>query len=565
MKEKTGKKSWLLFFIIGVLILGMGVFSRILTAQGASSVEGRVLFISSYSYGWDTVQMQIEGLKSVLTGEVVLDYEFMDTKRVNDETAMKLFYEGLKYRLSKVEPYDVVIVGDDAALIFAMAYREELFAGIPIVFEGINDENLALQASEDPLITGVLEKLSVEKNVDLGLTLIPDAKQVVAVLDDTVTGQAERARFYSCADKYPELEFTEINTSALTTEELRSALRTIKQDSVLIYITMTEDASGKQYTNQESVKMISIMAGVPALRMVEGGIGEGLLGGNIVSMQKSGEIAAGMALRFMRGVDVESIVVEADTPNMYYVDEQVMRKFKLDMSLLPKETIIINHKETFWERNHEAIVPSIVIVLLLGGVMVWLYVDNLRRRRLMGELEEARSIMESASQHDFLTGLSNRNKFMKDLEKATSGENPCTVFMIDIDDFKHINDTYGHTAGDDALKQIADRLKALGSQILTAYRFAGDEFIIILRSNQGKIVEKTAYACRNLFGKPCVLNGQKYAVGGSIGIATYPDDTTDMEELIVFADDAMYRVKKSGKNDFAFYSGKPSSAHTKQE
>ncbi len=559
MKTKDSKKRLLLFLIMGVMLLGIATPFCAMVAQGASDVEGRVLFISSYSYGWNTVQMQIEGIKAVLTGDVVLDYEFMDTKRVNDETAMEMFYEGLKYRLSKVEPYDVVIVGDDAALLFALEHREELFAEIPIVFEGVNDEALALRAAEDPLITGVLEKLSVEKNIDLGLALIPDAKRVVAILDDSVTGQAERGRFYSYAAQYPELEFTEINTSALTTEELKTALRTVRQDSILIYIVMTEDASGKKYSDQESIKMISLLAGVPALRMVDGGIGEGLLGGNIVSMQKSGEIAAGMALRFMRGVDTASIIVETDTPNMYCVDEQVMRKFKMDMSLLPEGTAIVNHRESFWERNHEAIVPSIIIVLIFGGVMIWLYIDNFRRRRLMTELEEARSIMESASQHDFLTGLSNRNKFMKDLTAATSGKDPCTVIMIDIDDFKKINDTYGHTAGDDALKQIADRLKALGSQILTPYRFAGDEFIIILRSNQEKIVEKTAYACRNLFSKPCVLGGQKHTVGGSIGIATYPDDTKDMEELIVFADDAMYRVKKSGKNDFAFYNGKHTS------
>ena len=80
--------------------------------------------------------MQIEGIKAVIGQQAVLDYEFMDTKRVNDETSYRQFYEGLKYRLSKVEPYDVIIVGDDAALLFVEEYREELFAEIPIVFEG---------------------------------------------------------------------------------------------------------------------------------------------------------------------------------------------------------------------------------------------------------------------------------------------------------------------------------------------------------------------------------------------------------------------------------------------
>lgn len=81
------------------------------------SAEGRILFISSYNYGWDTVQSQIEGIQAGVSDEAVVDYEFMDTKRVSDETSEQLFYEGLKYRLSKVAPYDVIILGDDAALL----------------------------------------------------------------------------------------------------------------------------------------------------------------------------------------------------------------------------------------------------------------------------------------------------------------------------------------------------------------------------------------------------------------------------------------------------------------
>lgn len=175
------------------------------------------------------------------------------------------------------------------------------------------------------------------------------------------------------------------------------------------------------------------------------------------------------------------------------------------------------------------------------------------RRRLIQEINETKTIMESASLHDFLTGLPNRSKFMNDLENVVAEKRPCNIMMIDIDNFKKINDTMGHVAGDDALKQVAERLKELQSQILTAYRFAGDEFVVILKSNQSKLVEKAAYQVKQIFTKPFLLGGEKRNICGSIGIACYPKDTDDMEQLIVCADDAMYRVKKNGKNDFAFY------------
>ena len=125
--------------------------------------------------------------------------------------------------------------------------------------------------------------------------------------------------------------------------------------------------------------------------------------------------------------------------------------------------------------------------------------------------------------------------------------------MLDIDHFKHINDTYGHTAGDEALKQLAERLKGMQTPILTPYRFAGDEFIIILKSSQNKIKEKSAIQCHQLFGEPFMLAGEKRKVGGSIGIASYPADAGSIEQLIICADDAMYQVKKRGRNNFAFY------------
>ena len=539
--------------IVCTLIICFLISFNALQVEAADGQKGRILFISSYSYGWDTVQIQIEGIKAGVNGRAVLDYEFMDTKRVNDETSKKQFYEGLKYRVSQVDPYDVVILGDDAALLFAVEHQEELFQDVPLVFEGVNDIELALQLSEDPVITGVVEKLSVEKNIEFGKILYPDAKRVVAILDDSITGQAERKSFYSYADKYPALEFAEINTSALTTEQLKAAISLVKEDSILIYIVMTEDASGKQYTNEESVKLISEYANVPAMRMVEGGIGQGLLGGNVVSMHRSGEIAADIAMEIIEGRLVENIPVVSDSPNVYCVDEQVMKRFGLSMDLVPEGADIVNHEPDFWERNGEILLPVSIFVTFLLAVGAWIVFDNIRRRKLLIELKDAHEIMESAALHDFLTGIPNRSKFMSDLNAMIDAGTPCTLMMMDIDGFKQINDTYGHAAGDEALRQLADRLKTMRTEILTPYRYAGDEFMVLIKSTQDKIVRASARKCHELFAKPFVLAGKEKQVGGSIGLASFPGDAGSAEKLITCADEAMYEVKNRGKNSVAFY------------
>ncbi len=550
MKEKKRNRpsvGILLFFLV-VLLCGNHGF-----CVQAGSEEGRVLFISSYSFAWTQTQLQMSGIRAGLGEDVILDYEFMDTKRVDDDRALELFYEGLSYRLSQVEAYDAVILGDDAALKFALRYQEELFAGIPMFFEGVSGEYLIADAEENPLITGVVETLPLEENIELGLKITPDAKKVIAILDDSITGEAERKRFYRYAEKYPELEFGEINTSQLKTFSLRYALSSLPEDTILIYIVMTEDADGRLYTNRQSVQLIGECAGVPALRMVEGEVGQGVLGGCAVSMYKSGELAARMAMDVMSGTPVESIDIVWESPEIYCIDAAVMEEFDISLSVLPEGTELVNRKNNFFERNREALLPGGLIVAGLVLVIIWFVVDNNKRRTLLKELEAARKIMETASQHDFLTGIPNRNKFMSDLNQLVEKKVPCTVIMIDIDDFKVINDTLGHTAGDEALTQVAARLREMESQILTPYRFAGDEFILILQSSQGKIVEKTAYQCRQVFTSPFVLSGGETKVCGSIGIASYPKDTEDVEQLIICADNAMYHVKRSGKNDFAYY------------
>lgn len=527
--------------------------TQTIDAASEKSDGGRILFISSYGYGWDTVQLQIEGIQSAVGEHTVVDYEFMDTKRVSDEASYELFYEGMKYRLQNSEPYDVIILGDDAALSFAQEYQDELFDGIPLVFEGINNESLALTMATDPLVTGVLEKLSVEKNIDFAKSLLPDATRVVAILDDSVTGEAERERFFSYQSEYPNLKFSEINSSEFSTSVLGSKIEQIGKSSILIYITMTEDADGKHYSDSEAISFITQYAHVPVFRMVEAGIGDGLLGGNVVSMTQSGAIAAEIAMDIISGTDSGEINVVLESPNVYCVDELVMKKYKLDMDALPEDTVIVNYQATFLERNREAILPVAILIGMMLIILGISLVDNMRRRRLYRELEETRKIIENASHHDFLTSIPNRSKMMEDLEELIRTEVPCTILMIDIDEFKKINDTYGHTAGDDALKELAARMRAIHSQILVPYRFAGDEFIMILKSVSNSLVEKTAYQTRELFAKPFMLAGEKHKVCGSIGIASFPKDAKGLEELIECADHAMYTVKKSGKNNFAFY------------
>ncbi len=553
-RKKTVTIMTLLFIAVMCVLTGVTSY-----AKEEEVNNNRILFISSYSLSRDTVQLEIEGIQSVQPDDFILDYEFMDTYRVYDDTAMQLFYEGLKYRLSQVEEYDAVILGDDAALRFFLKYREELFLTQPAFYIGVNDEALSKRAEKDPNIKGIMERLPVKENLEKALEIYPEAETVYAIVDDSLMGTAESQNYDAMQKEFPDLNFVKINTSRLTQEELRKQIMGMPENAILIYYCMNEDAEGRQYTNKEAVNFISLYTKIPILYFLENDrIGENILGGYCFSIKNSATEVMKAAVKVVRG-DRKMQYVDFKDSGLYVwsLNADMLKKFQISRKYFPDDTVYVNDVPSFWEKNSEIITPIILIVVVLCAISAWLCLDNVKRRKMMKEMEEMKDHLENASQHDFLTGLPNRSKFMSDLQEIIAKKQPCTVIMLDLDNFKGINDTMGHAMGDEALKGVANRLKTLRTPLLTAYRFAGDEFILILRSDNPKISDNAVMQCLQVFRKPYKMMGKPMDIHGSIGAACYPADTLDMETLIVCADDAMYAIKKEGKNGCMFYRDLP--------
>jgi diguanylate cyclase (GGDEF)-like protein/PAS domain S-box-containing protein len=158
--------------------------------------------------------------------------------------------------------------------------------------------------------------------------------------------------------------------------------------------------------------------------------------------------------------------------------------------------------------------------------------------------------------HDGLTGLPNRRLFMDRLRRsvAMSKRNGVrfAVLFIDLNDFKEINDTLGHEAGDHVLRTVAERLRQSLREVDTCARIGGDEFIVLLHDIRSN--EDLAHASERVsaaISTPINLNGTVRVVSGSIGIAVCPDDATDVDQIISHADHAMYRCKRNRRYDSA--------------
>ena len=161
--------------------------------------------------------------------------------------------------------------------------------------------------------------------------------------------------------------------------------------------------------------------------------------------------------------------------------------------------------------------------------------------------------------HDPLTGLPNRMKLSSQIEQeiwhAKRHGGKLAVVFIDIDHFKHINDSYGHLLGDEVLCELASRLQNRVREQDTVSRIGGDEFVLVLSELWDfDAVTTVVSKLMDVFDSPVELNnGDCLHITGSMGIAMYPEDGDDGETLQRNADAAMYRAKQGGRNDYAFY------------
>jgi diguanylate cyclase (GGDEF)-like protein len=202
-----------------------------------------------------------------------------------------------------------------------------------------------------------------------------------------------------------------------------------------------------------------------------------------------------------------------------------------------------------------ASVLIVVLSALLGRLSWQLMQSRLREREAsLANAERA----EYLAYHDGLTGLPNRSMFSKLLNQGISEarryERSLAVAFLDLDRFKQINDSLGHEAGDQLLREVAARLRGCVRDSDTVARLGGDEFVVLLpemgRGDDAALVARKILA---VVARPFTIMGQEFRVTVSIGISSYPEDGLDEQTLTKNADIAMYQAKEAGKNSFQFY------------
>ncbi len=168
--------------------------------------------------------------------------------------------------------------------------------------------------------------------------------------------------------------------------------------------------------------------------------------------------------------------------------------------------------------------------------------------------------------HDSLTGLPNRallgDRVKVALAHARRHEESLALIFLDVDNLKFVNDTFGHSSGDELLRMFGTRLECQVRSEDTVARVSGDEFVVLLSRSDRDAAEHVANKILEAFRTPLVVYGSEILAAGSMGVALFPEDGDDFDGLFAAADAAMYRAKETGKNRYCFYTSEMRAATT---
>ena len=526
-------------------------------------VNHRVLFLCSYTPTYFTYDTQVRGLnKGLYRKGIEYDVVYMDAKSYSSESDIIHFHDFLKSRLEKRHDYEAVILGDDDALKFALKYQDELFPGLPMVFFGVNDLELAKKAAQNPLITGFFEDTHLEDTLDLAIKLFPSARRVVALHDTSAAGAADIAMFLSYRNKYPEYKFIDLNTDSMTQKDLISLLEELPEDAILIYMTCYSDKEGNLYSMLARTNMIVKHVPVPIFRNYVGGEGRGILGGTYMDFEEQCYKAASTLSAVLAGEDISQIPLDTDSPKRTAFDYGIMKKYNLDLSLLPENTVLYNKPEDFFRHYRRIIPPIILLVVFLFLIFVSARISavierksNAELRASHDELKKSQEQLRYQAEYDEVLNIYNRRTAMEYIRREFTQSQVYSTVMIDIDGFKDLNENYGHQVADSILQYLVAVFMGLGRDSGDDWllaRYGGDEFLIVIPREHLDINSPTTEKILTSIRAPIPLGDETIAITASMGISN-SDGITVPEQHIINAEVAMYEAKDRGRNGVFVY------------
>jgi signal transduction histidine kinase len=359
----------------------------------------RLLVLHSYHIGMAWEDRLNEGMLAQLRQsglEFDIFIEYMDTKRLPKpqlfERLAALYTE--KYTTLP----DIILATDDNAVDFLLAYRDQIFPDVPVVFSGVNQAQKARQIHAQGF-TGLTETIDIKRTLDLMLKVHPDLRQVIAIADDTTSSHTHLERYQEVAAEISTEQSTQVTFTEYknwTFSELIAMLKALPPHTALLYFSANRDRNGDLPPPAGGFSILAHNCIAPIYTLWQThGIGDGAVGGFVADGVVHGWMMGQYAVRILKGESVRDLPVIDDVGNRPIFDYNVLMAHHIDLNVLPPDRLLINEPQSFYYRYYKviwAMCGFVMLQTLVIAILLWLI--NSSRCRERATLQRANTELE---------------------------------------------------------------------------------------------------------------------------------------------------------------------------
>jgi len=420
-----------------------------------------VLVLNSYHKAAWTDSL-LSGIESELDSisELDLVIEYMDTKRIDTEAYSGALAEIYSMKYDNT-PFDVILTSDDNAYRFVLERQTELFKNAPLVFCGVNHFD-PREIEDKPLVTGVIEKGDFQETLAFASLVCKKAKSVHVILDNTSTAKINlEGLLQALEQQLPNLNVHFLNNLSLT--ELANSLSKLPGDDFVFFISFWEDGMGRAIS-PDNLSEAFYKSAVPVFGRSEWMINKGLTGGKCVSGFHQGQAAAKLVKRILDGESVTQIPVEKNSPNRFMFDYLLLKRYHIDLSLVPPESILYNKPPPTLYQSHKALIWAIATVIFGLISLVLSLAANITMRR-----KTEKALRESKEHYQLLVNNQTDMVVKIDVDGKLLFVSPSYCRMFGKTEAELIGKSFIPLVHEDDRKSTEDAMKALFRPPYSAY------------------------------------------------------------------------------------------------
>jgi signal transduction histidine kinase len=358
-------------------------------AAGAASEPYRVLLLHSFRSSLpvtvDWYQGLVRGFASVPDVPVEINSEFPDLARFEGGQQFDWLIDFYRKSYQQREP-NLIISTDTPALRFLLAYGDDLFPGVPIVFVDA-DRNFVAAQKLPPNITGITDFLDITGTLELALRLHPNTQRVAVIVGSSQYDRGfERVARQAIESFAGRVKFVWLR--GMPVDELVEALNALPERTVALYLIQMQDQTGELHVPRATLQAFSAAANVPVYGLWDTLLEHGIVGGRLVTVEEDGYQAAKMAVRILRGEPPADLPVVDRLANPAIFDGVELARWNIKENRLPAGSQVRHRPVSIWTQYRAEILATVAVIVAQGIMIAALLLNRRRFRRAQSALQD---------------------------------------------------------------------------------------------------------------------------------------------------------------------------------